>query len=114
MTSATGAALEDMLRVLSRRYPRVRLTLVPTMVQGPTSAEHITKALKQADQLDADAILLARGGGSIEDLWGFNSEVVARQMFACHTPIVTGIGHEIDTTIADYVADLHCYPIGSR
>jgi exodeoxyribonuclease VII large subunit len=107
VTSPSGAALRDMLNTLHRRYPLVRVILAPTPVQGVEAAGGIVRALQLLDQeIHPDVILLARGGGSIEDLWAFNDEQVARAIAASRCPVITGIGHETDYTIADFVADL--------
>lgn len=107
VTSATGAALRDILSVLRRRYPLLLVRVYAVPVQGEESANAIVNAVQTINQRkDCDVIILARGGGSIEDLWSFNEEVVARAIFASKLPIVTGIGHEVDFTIADFVADL--------
>lgn len=107
VTSATGAALRDILSVLGRRYPILAIRIYAVPVQGEVSADAIVSAIKTINQRkDCDVIILARGGGSIEDLWSFNEEVVARAIYASNLPIVTGIGHEVDFTIADFVADL--------
>jgi exodeoxyribonuclease VII large subunit len=106
VTSPTGAALRDMLNVLGRRYPLAEVLLAPALVQGDGAADSIVEALYSLYDLDLDVIILARGGGSIEDLWCFNEEVVARAVFASPVPLVTGVGHETDTTIVDYVSDL--------
>lgn len=106
ITSLTGAAIRDILSVLKRRFPRIPVVLYPTQVQGSDAKFAITKALQTANEhQNVDVLILARGGGSLEDLWPFNEEMVARAIFASHIPIVTGIGHEIDFTIADFVAD---------
>lgn len=105
ITSPTGAALRDMLRTLYRRFPAVRITLIPALVQGEGSAASVIAALSKVGELAPDTVILARGGGSIEDLWTFNEEAVARAIAACPVPVVTGIGHETDFTIADFVAD---------
>jgi exodeoxyribonuclease VII large subunit len=106
ITSPSGAAIRDILHVLNRRYPLARVIIYPVPVQGESSAEKITAALQLAEQRqDCDVIILARGGGSLEDLWSFNEEVVARAIYQITIPVVTGIGHEIDFTIADFVAD---------
>lgn len=105
LTSATGAAVQDILNTLRKRFPPVKVTLIPTVVQGEQGAISIIQSLVKAEKLGADVIILGRGGGSIEDLWSFNEEKVARTMFACKIPIITGIGHETDYTIADFVAD---------
>ena len=107
VTSATGAALRDILSVLGRRFPLLAIQVYSIPVQGEASANEIVEALQVINQRkDGDVIILARGGGSIEDLWSFNEESVARAIFASKLPVVTGIGHEVDFTIADYVADL--------
>ena len=107
VTSPTGAVFHDIQNVLSRRYPLARLVLSPTQVQGEGSAGSIAQALELLDRDgDCDVIIVARGGGSLEDLWSFNEEVVARAIYACRTPVVSGVGHETDETIADYVADV--------
>ncbi|MCJ7543085.1 MAG: exodeoxyribonuclease VII large subunit [Phycisphaerae bacterium] len=110
ITSASGAAIRDIRRTLLRRWPAVRAYLLPVLVQGEGAAEEIARAIAATDaaagRLGIDTIILARGGGSLEDLWAFNEEIVARAIFAARTPIITGIGHETDVTIADLVADL--------
>lgn len=107
VTSADAAALRDILNVLRRRYPLVEVLIVPTLVQGHEAPQQIIRALEWVDgRDDIDTILLARGGGSVEDLWAFNDEGVARTIFAARHPIISGVGHEIDFTIADFVADL--------
>ncbi len=107
VTSATGAALHDILSVLRRKYPILAVRIYAVPVQGEASADAIVSAIRTINQRkDCDVIILARGGGSIEDLWSFNEEPVARAIYASNLPIVTGIGHEVDFTIADFVADL--------
>ena len=107
VTSATGAALHDILQTLTRRLPTLRVTVAPTPVQGVEAPAGIIAALKRLNSLpDLDLIILARGGGSIEDLWAFNDEGVARAIFASRYPVISGVGHETDFTIADFVADL--------
>lgn len=106
VTSATGAALQDMQRVASHRWPLVKLIVLDVLVQGPSAAPMIAEALRYADTLGADAVVVGRGGGSIEDLWAFNEEVVADALFAMATPTISAVGHEIDWVISDYVADL--------
>lgn len=107
VTSGTAAALQDVLNVLASHRPDIGLTLYPTRVQGEGAEKEIAAAIEQANRDNTcDLLLLVRGGGSIEDLWVFNEEVVARAIFASHIPIISGIGHETDTTIADFVADL--------
>lgn len=106
ITSPTGAAIQDIINVISRRYPCCQLTVVPVQVQGAASAGQIVKAIKLVNLSgEFDVIILARGGGSIEDLWSFNEESVARAVFESDTPVITGIGHETDFTIADFVSD---------
>lgn len=106
ITSATGAALQDILHVLERRYPLVKVLLFPVAVQGDSSESELVSALLEADATKGtDVILLSRGGGSIEDLWSFNNEALARHIVETRIPVVTGIGHEIDFTIADFAAD---------
>ncbi|MGD9969850.1 MAG: exodeoxyribonuclease VII large subunit [Sulfuricurvum sp.] len=106
VTSATGAALQDMQRVASHRWPLVKLTVLDVLVQGERAGAQIAEALRNADTLGADAVVVGRGGGSIEDLWPFNEEVVADAIFAMNTPVISAVGHEIDWVISDYVADL--------
>ena len=107
ITSSTGAAVRDVVRILTRRFPNVHLTLYPVRVQGEGAAEEIAQALAHFNRKrSADVILLVRGGGSIEDLWAFNEEKVARAIAACAIPVIAGVGHETDFTIADFVADV--------
>ena len=107
VTSPTGAALRDMLNTLRRRYPLARVILAPTAVQGEEAPAGIVEALARLNRIvQPDAILLARGGGSIEDLWAFNDERVARAIVTSTAPVITGVGHETDFTIADFAADL--------
>jgi exodeoxyribonuclease VII large subunit len=107
VTSPTGAAIQDMINVLSRRNKMVQVTLVPTLVQGAGAAPQIIEALKSAQRLpQVDVIIVGRGGGSIEDLWAFNDEALARAIANCPLPIISAVGHEVDFTIADFVADL--------
>jgi len=105
-TSPTGAALQDILKVLKRRYPLAEVVLAPCQVQGDGAAETVVEALYALYEQQLDVIIVARGGGSAEDLWTFNEEIVARAAFASPVPLVSGVGHETDTTIIDYVADL--------
>ena len=106
ITSATGAAIRDILRMLQKRYPAVEVLLFPTLVQGEGAAAEIAHAIACINRLPGvDLLLVGRGGGSIEDLWAFNEEVVARAIFASNIPIVSAVGHETDVTIADLVAD---------
>jgi exodeoxyribonuclease VII large subunit len=107
ITSPTGAALRDVLHVLGRRFPAVPVTVYPTPVQGAGAAADIAATLELAEQRgECDVLLLVRGGGSLEDLWSFNDEALARTLFALTTPVIAGVGHEVDFTIADFVADL--------
>jgi exodeoxyribonuclease VII large subunit len=106
ITSATGAAVHDILKVLKRRFPAIPVVIYPTLVQGSEAAQKIVRALQLAQQHNTcDVLIVARGGGSLEDLWPFNEENVARALFECKIPVITGVGHEIDVTIADFVAD---------
>lgn len=106
VTSPTGAVIRDIISVFRRRAPQVSLTLVPTAVQGREATAQIVRALALADAQGFDALILARGGGSLEDLWCFNEEAVARAVAACKTPIVSAVGHETDVSISDFVADV--------
>ena len=106
VTSGTGAALQDMLRVATKRWPLLKITLLDTLVQGEGAKFSIASNIEKADTLGADIIVIGRGGGSIEDLWAFNEEIVADALFKCKTPTVSAVGHEIDTVISDFVADL--------
>ena len=106
-TSGTGAVVEDMKTIFSRRAPHLTLVIRPTLVQGDGAAEDIVSALTQFDKRDdLDLIIIARGGGSLEDLWAFNEEKVVRRIADCKTPIISAVGHETDFTLADFVADL--------
>ena len=106
ITSPTGAAIRDILSILRRRFPAVPVVIYPVPVQGAEAPAAIARAIAVADQRkECDVLILARGGGSLEDLWAFNEEGVARAIYACELPIVTGVGHEIDFTIADLIAD---------
>jgi exodeoxyribonuclease VII large subunit len=107
VTSPTGAAIRDMLNVLNRRFKGVRITLIPCKVQGDQAPGEIVNAIQLANRLpDVDVMILGRGGGSIEDLWAFNEEKVARAIAASAIPVISAVGHEVDFTIADFVADL--------
>lgn len=105
ITGYPSAALEDILRTISQKNPLVKIKIFPTLVQGENAYIKIIERIKQADSMDLDVLILARGGGSLEDLWNFNQEALVRAVFACETPIITGVGHEIDTTLVDYVSD---------
>ncbi len=106
VTSPDAAALQDMLNIISRRYPIAEAVIFPCLVQGENAPSSICTALKKADKCNLDIIIVGRGGGSLEDLMAFNSESVARTIFLCNTPIISAVGHETDTTISDYAADL--------
>lgn len=107
VTAIDGAAIRDMISVAERRFPLVELIIAPTKVQGSGAAEDIVDSLTKLNKIkDIDVVIIARGGGSIEDLWAFNEEIVARAIYNSRIPIITGIGHEIDFTIADFVSDL--------
>lgn len=106
VTAPTGAAIQDIRNIAGRRNPYVQLILYPALVQGEGAAQSIVKGIQTLDRLGVDVIIVGRGGGSIEDLWAFNEEAVARAIFDCTTPVISAVGHETDTTIADYVADL--------
>ncbi len=106
VTAPTGAAIRDIMNVSARRNPYVQLILYPALVQGEGAAASIVKGIELLDKQGVDVIIVGRGGGSIEDLWAFNEEIVARAIFHCQTPIISAVGHETDTTIADYVSDL--------
>jgi len=107
ITSPTGAAVRDVVRILTRRFPNVHLTLYPVRVQGEGAAAEIVEAIRYFHKkLAADVLLVVRGGGSMEDLWAFNEEIVARAIAGCDIPIISGVGHETDFTIADFVADV--------
>ncbi len=106
ITSKTGAAIEDMKRVAQKRWNLLKITLIDTIVQGESAAASIANHIALADRLLADVIVIARGGGSLEDLWAFNEEIVAEAIYQAKTPIVSAVGHEIDTMISDYCADL--------
>src|SRR5580692_2863403 len=107
ITSPTGAAIRDILRVLKRRFPNAQVSLYPVKVQGAGAAAEIVDALRHFNQAKTvDVLILTRGGGSLEDLWAFNEEILARAIFASKIPVITGVGHETDFTIADFVADL--------
>ncbi len=106
VTAPTGAAIRDIMNISARRNPYVQLILYPALVQGDGAAASIVKGIETLDKHGVDVIIVGRGGGSIEDLWAFNEEPVARAIFNCSTPIISAVGHETDTTIADYVADM--------
>ena len=108
ITSDTGAAVKDICEVLARRYPIGEIIFCPVLVQGENAAEDLTKAVRKFNESKcADVIIIGRGGGSIEDLWAFNDESLARAIYECEIPIVSAVGHETDFTICDFVADVH-------
>ncbi len=106
VTAKESAALHDMLKIIEKRWPLVHVYVVDTLVQGEGAKERIAQALRYADGLNVDVVVVGRGGGSVEDLWAFNEEEVADAIFAMQTPVVSAVGHEVDTLISDYVADL--------
>ena len=106
VTAPTGAAVQDIRNISYRRNPYLQIILYPALVQGAGAAESIVKGIQMLDKTDVDVIIVGRGGGSIEDLWAFNEEIVARAIFECSTPIISAVGHETDFTIADFAADL--------
>lgn len=106
VTAPTGAAIQDIMNIARRRNPYIQMILYPALVQGQGAKESIVKGIAMLDALGVDVIIVGRGGGSIEDLWAFNEEEVARAIFHCKTPVISAVGHETDTTIADFVADL--------
>mgnify|MGYP004584414291 FL=1 len=106
ITAPTGAAIRDILSTIKRRYPIAKTILFPALVQGEGAKESVTRQLKKAQEYDLDVIICGRGGGSIEDLWCFNEEMVARAIYESKIPVISAVGHEIDFTIADFVADL--------
>lgn len=109
VTSPQGAALQDMLRILNQRMPGLSILLSPARVQGQGSAAELAQALQLLDSQNiCDLMIIGRGGGSLEDLWAFNEEILARAIYACKTPIISAVGHETDFSIADFVADLRC------
>ena len=106
ITAPTGAAIKDILSTIKRRWPISETILLPSLVQGSVAAPEIVKQIKKAEEFDLDVLIVGRGGGSIEDLWCFNDEEVAKAIYECNIPVISAVGHEIDFTIADYVADL--------
>lgn len=106
VTASTGAAIRDIMNITARRNPYTQLVLYPALVQGAGAAESVAAGIRTLDRMGLDVLIVGRGGGSIEDLWAFNEEVVARAIFDCATPVISAVGHETDVTIADYVADL--------
>lgn len=106
ITANTGAAIKDILTTIKRRYPIAQVILFPSLVQGENAASDIVKNINLAGNYELDILIVGRGGGSIEDLWPFNEEIVARAIFDCNIPVISAVGHEIDFTIADFVSDL--------
>lgn len=106
VTSPTGAAIRDICNIAGRRNPFVQLILYPALVQGEKAAASIVRGITTLDTMGLDCLIVGRGGGSLEDLWAFNEEIVAWAIFECETPVISAVGHETDTTIADFVADL--------
>ncbi|MBE6139220.1 MAG: exodeoxyribonuclease VII large subunit [Firmicutes bacterium] len=106
VTASTGAAIKDILSTIKRRYPICEVILFPSLVQGENAKDDIVKNIKLAENYNLDVLIVGRGGGSIEDLWPFNEEIVARAIFDCTIPVISAVGHEIDFTIADYVSDM--------
>ena len=105
VTAKTGAAIQDIRNISGRRNPYVQLILYPALVQGEGAAQSIVNGIHALDRMGLDIIIIGRGGGSIEDLWAFNEEIVARAIFECNTPVISAVGHETDWTIADFVSD---------
>ncbi len=106
ITAPTGAAIRDILSTIKRRFPSTETILFPALVQGELASKDIVKQIKKADEYNLDVLIVGRGGGSIEDLWAFNEEIVARAIYECNTPVISAVGHEIDFTISDFVSDL--------
>ena len=106
VTAPTGAAVQDIINISLRRNPYLQILLFPAIVQGSEAAGSICEGIRRLDEYGVDVIIIGRGGGSLEDLWAFNEEVVANAVFDCHTPVISAVGHETDTVITDYVADL--------
>ena len=106
VTASTGAAIRDIMTTIKRRFPICETILFPTLVQGENAKDDIVRNIKRAEDYDLDVLIVGRGGGSIEDLWPFNEEVVARAIYDCKIPVISAVGHEVDFTIADFVADL--------
>lgn len=106
VTAPTGAAIQDIINISTRRNPSIQIVLYPALVQGASAAPSIVRGIQTLESYGVDVMIVGRGGGSIEDLWAFNEEIVAQAIFDCNVPIISAVGHETDTTIADYVADL--------
>ena len=106
VTAPTGAAIKDIISTIKRRWPIAEVLLFPSLVQGEEAAADIVKQIRKSEEFKLDTLIVGRGGGSIEDLWPFNEEIVARAIYECNTPVISAVGHEVDFTIADFVADL--------
>lgn len=106
VTAPTGAAIKDIISTIKRRWPLTEIYLFPALVQGEDAKEDIVRQIKRAEEFDLDTLIVGRGGGSIEDLWAFNEEIVARAIYECSIPVISAVGHEVDFTISDFVADL--------
>ncbi|MBR5597899.1 MAG: exodeoxyribonuclease VII large subunit [Lachnospiraceae bacterium] len=106
VTASTGAAIRDIINITKRRNPYVQIVLYPAIVQGDAAPASIVQGIRALEQLGVDVMIVGRGGGSLEDLWAFNTEIVAQAVFDCHVPIISAVGHETDTTIIDFVSDL--------
>ena len=106
VTAQTGAAIRDIITTIKRRYPKCEILVFSTLVQGDMAAPQIVRQIRHAQEFDIDTLIVGRGGGSIEDLWPFNEEIVAREIYNCRIPVISAVGHEIDFTISDFVADL--------
>ena len=106
ITSPTGAALQDIRNILTRRWPYAEIALYPVLVQGEGASSQLTNAINMVSESDTDVAIIGRGGGSIEDLWAFNSEELARAIFSCKVPVISAVGHETDFTICDFVSDM--------
>lgn len=106
VTASTGAAIKDIITTIKRRWPLCEVILFPSLVQGELAAPNIVRQIKNSEKYDLDTLIVGRGGGSIEDLWAFNEEIVARAIFDCKVPVISAVGHEVDYTISDFVADL--------
>ena len=105
VTASTGAAIRDIITTIERRYPICEVVIFPTLVQGDQAKNQIVKQIRNAQNYDIDTLIIGRGGGSIEDLWPFNEEIVAREIYNCEIPVISAVGHETDFTISDFVAD---------
>lgn len=113
ITAPTGAAIRDIISTIKRRWPLSEIILFPALVQGEMAKDDIVRQIKRAEEYNLDTLIVGRGGGSIEDLWAFNEEVVARAIYECSIPVISAVGHEIDFTIADFVADMSTNANGS-